>query len=192
MNFLNHFSTERVMVIKIYTKTGDKGQTSLYDSTRIDKDSLRVESYGTIDELNSYLGLARSFIEEKEIADIVLEIQRDLFKVAGELATIDSEKFPEKVNEDNILRLENIIDTYLEKIGKTDKFIVPGSNRASASLHVARTVCRRAERRVITLSKAENIRKLLIKYINRLSDVMYALARYLETEQIFINFEKNK
>ena len=192
MSFLNHFSIERVMVIKIYTKTGDKGQTSLYDSTRIDKDSLRIESYGTIDELNSYLGLARNFIEEKEIADIILEIQRDLFKVAGELATIDSEKFPEKVNEDNILKLENIIDTYLEKIDKTDKFIVPGSNRASASLHVARTVCRRAERRVITLSKSENIRKLLVKYINRLSDVMYALARYLETELIFINFEKNK
>ncbi len=174
--------------MKIYTKTGDKGQTSLYDSVRIDKDSIRVESYGTIDELNSYLGLARNYVEEKSIMDIIFKIQRELFDIAGELATKDREIFPEKIKEEHIRDLEYIIDFYIEKTDKVDKFIIPGSNKASASLHVARTICRRAERRILTLRKTENINELLIKYINRLSDVIYTLARYLETELHYIHF----
>lgn len=179
--------------MKIYTKTGDKGQTSLYDNTRVDKDDIRVESYGTIDELNSHLGLSRNFIEDKKIINIILRIQRELFDVAGELATMDKNKFPEKLNEDNIKYLENVIDEYLEKINKDQqfKFIIPGSNKQSASLHVSRTICRRAERRIITLSRTEEIRDLLIKYVNRLSDVIYTLARYLETDLIYVDFNKN-
>lgn len=176
--------------MKIYTKMGDKGQTSLYDNTRIDKDSLRVESYGTIDELNSSLGLARNFIKDKEIIDIVLKIQRELFDVAGELATLDREKFPEKITEEHVEFLEKIIDTYLAKIPRVDKFIIPGSNKGSAALHVARTVCRRAERRIITLGKHEAVSPLLIKYVNRLSDCIYALGRYLETDLIYVEFNK--
>lgn len=174
--------------MKIYTKTGDKGETSLYDNKRVEKDSLRVESYGTIDELNSSLGFARNFIEDRDIIDILLKIQRELFDVAGELATIDREIFPEKITEDHVNSLEKIIDAYLAKIPKVDKFIIPGSNRASASLHVARTICRRAERRIITLSKHEEVSPILIKYINRLSDCIYSLGRYLETDLLYVEF----
>lgn len=178
-------------MIKIYTKTGDKGQTSLYDSTRVDKDSLRVESYGTVDELNSALGFARNFVEDQMVIDIIYKIQRELFDVAGELATMDREKFPEKISEEHVKALENIIDEYINKIDKIDKFIIPGTNKASASLHVARTVCRRAERRILTLAKHEPISEILIKYVNRLSDVIYTLARFLETELIYVIFESS-
>jgi len=178
--------------MKIYTKTGDKGKTSLYDNTRVDKDDIRVESYGTIDELNSYLGLARNFVEDKELVDIILKIQRELFDVAGELATKDKDKFPEKLDEDNIKYLESIIDKYLEKMNKEQqfKFIIPGSNKASATLHVGRTICRRAERRIITLTRDEDIREVVLKYVNRLSDVLYTMARYLESDLIYVDFNK--
>lgn len=174
--------------MKIYTKTGDKGETSLYDNRRVEKDSLRVESYGTIDELNSSLGFARNFIEDRDIIDILFKIQRELFDVAGELATLDRERFPEKITEEHVNSLEKIIDTYLSKTPQVDKFIIPGSNRASASLHVARTICRRAERRIITLSKHEEVSPILIKYINRLSDCIYSLGRYLETDLLYVEF----
>ncbi len=176
--------------MKIYTKTGDKGQTSLYDNTPIGKDSLRVECYGTIDELNSSLGLARNFLEDKSIIDIVYKIQRELFDVAGELATLDRDKFPEKISEEHVEFLERTIDSYLAKIPRVDSFIIPGSNKASATLHVARTICRRAERRIITLAKQETISPILMKYINRLSDCIYTLGRYLETELIYVEFKK--
>jgi len=176
--------------MQIYTKTGDSGETSLYDGKRITKDDIRVESYGTIDELNSMLGLARNFIDENKIVKIIYDIQIELFNVAGELATINSEKFKGKVTEEQIKYLEKIIDDYLEQIPKIDKFIVPGSNKASASLHVARTICRRAERRMLTLKKEEYVSETVLKYINRLSDTIYALARYLESDLRYIDFKK--
>lgn len=177
--------------MKIYTKTGDTGQTSLFDNTRVDKDSLRVECYGTIDELNSSLGFARNFISDKDIINIIYRIQRELFDIAGELATLDREKFPEKISEEHVEFLEKTIDNYLSQIPKVDKFILPGSCKASAALHVSRTICRRAERRIITLSKHEEVSPILIKYVNRLSDCIYALARFSETELIYIDFNKS-
>lgn len=179
--------------MKIYTKTGDKGKTSLYDNTRVDKDSIRVESYGTIDELNSSLGFARNFIDDEKINEIILKVQRELFDVAGELATKDSEKFPEKIDEKNIIELENIIDDYLSKMNKKEqfKFIIPGSNKGSAALHVSRTICRRAERRIVTLSRNDEVSPLVIKYVNRLSDVIYTLARYLETTLSYVDLKKD-
>ncbi|WP_432408591.1 cob(I)yrinic acid a,c-diamide adenosyltransferase [Wukongibacter sp. M2B1] len=178
--------------MKIYTKTGDKGQTSLYDNTRVYKDSIRVESYGTIDELNSYLGFSKNFIDDNDINEIILKLQRELFDVAGELATKDRSKFPEKINENHITELESIIDNYLSKMNKEQqfKFIIPGSNKGSGSLHIARTICRRAERRIITLSRDEEVSPLLVKYVNRLSDVIYTLARYLETKLSYVDFSK--
>lgn len=178
--------------MKIYTKTGDKGKTSLYDNTRVDKDSVRVESYGTIDELNSSLGFARNFIQNEKINEIILQIQRLLFDVAGELATKKKEKFPEKINEEHIKNLENMIDEYLSKMNKEQqfKFIIPGSNKGSAALHVSRTICRRAERRIISLSRTEDVSEVLLKYVNRLSDVIYTLARYLETSLTYVDFRK--
>ncbi|MCG8539777.1 MAG: cob(I)yrinic acid a,c-diamide adenosyltransferase [Clostridia bacterium] len=178
--------------MKIYTKSGDRGKTSLYDNIRIDKDSVRVESYGTIDELNSSLGFARNFVLDNKITDIILRLQRELFDVAGELATKEREKFPEKITESHIKGLENIIDDYLSNMNKNEqsKFIIPGSNKGSAALHVSRTICRRAERRIITLSRNEEISPLLIKYVNRLSDVIYTLSRYLETKLSYVDFKK--
>lgn len=180
--------------MKIYTKTGDKGQTSLFDNTRVDKDSIRVESYGTIDELNSSIGLARSFIKEEETRKILFDIQRSLFDVAGELATTKGEDFPEKISEKDIKKLEGIIDHYLDKMNKEEKsmFIIPGSNQESAALHVARTICRRGERRMLTLSKEAEVRKELIRYVNRLSDTLYAIARFLETNLTYVEFEKEQ
>ncbi|QUH20974.1 cob(I)yrinic acid a,c-diamide adenosyltransferase [Alkaliphilus sp. B6464] len=174
--------------MRIYTKTGDSGETSLYDGKRVKKDDIRVESYGTIDELNSMLGLARNFIDDKEIVEIIYRIQRELFNVAGELATENGEKFKTKVSEEQIKYLEETIDNYLEKMPKMDKFIIPGTNKASASLHVARTICRRAERRILTLKKEEYVSDVLIKYVNRLSDTIYALARYLESDLKYVEF----
>lgn len=173
--------------MKIYTKTGDKGQTSLYDGTRVDKDSIRVESYGTIDELNSYIGLCMHYINEDE-KKVLFNIQRDLFYIGAELATKNTEKLNKVVNDDDIKNLENIIDKYMGEAKGLDSFIIPGTSLASAHLHIARTICRRAERIIISLSKIEQVNSLLIKYINRLSDALYAIARYSEDKLIPMEF----
>ncbi|WP_352418129.1 cob(I)yrinic acid a,c-diamide adenosyltransferase [Proteiniborus sp.] len=166
--------------MSVYTKTGDKGQTSLFDNKRVDKDDLRVESYGTIDELNTFLGLSKNYIEDKDIYKLIHQIQRKLFDIGAELATEDELKKPVTIKEEDVVFLENKIDKYTERIKKPDYFIIPGAGKASAFLHVARTVCRRAERRIITLSKGAKVNYHLIKYINRLSDLIYILARCTE------------
>lgn len=173
--------------MKIYTKTGDKGQTSLYDGTRIDKDNIRVESYGTIDELNSYIGLCMHYINEDE-KKVLFNIQRDLFYIGSELATKNTEKLNKVVTDNDIKNLENIIDKYMGEAKGLDSFIIPGTSLASANLHIARTICRRAERIIISLSKIEKVNPMLIKYINRLSDVLYAIARYSEDKLIPMEF----
>lgn len=174
--------------MKIYTKTGDKGQTSLYDGTRVDKDSIRVESYGTVDELNSYIGFASKFVNDDSIKEDLKKIQMRLFFVAGELATVEEGKY--KIKDEDIKALEKIIDDYLPKIRGADAFIVPGSSEDSASLHVARTICRRAERRIISLKRHEEVSDTLLKFVNRLSDVLYTYARFLESELAIMDFEK--
>ncbi len=176
--------------MKIYTKGGDKGQTSLYDNTRVYKDSIRVECYGTIDELNCSLGFAKNFINDKDIVKNINKIQRDLFNVAGELATIKDGKFLNNIVEEDVIYLEKTIDYYIAKSDTTPSFIVPGSNKESAVLHISRTICRRAERRIISLDKTEPVSPVLIKYINRLSDVIYAMARFLEDEITIVDFSK--
>lgn len=176
--------------MKIYTKTGDKGQTSLYDGTRVDKDSIRVESYGTVDELNSYLGYAIKFVDDEKISEDLKKIQIRLFFLAGELATVEEGKYKYQVRDEDVEALERIIDDYIPKIRGADKFIVPGSSEASAVLHVARTICRRAERRIITLKGQEEVSDTLLKFINRLSDVLYTYARYLESDLLIMDFEK--
>lgn len=175
--------------MKIYTKTGDKGQTSLYDGTRVDKDSIRVESYGTLDELNSYIGFATKFVDDEEINNYLFKIQKRLFFAAGELATVQSEKYKYKIMDYDVDSLEKIIDEYLPKISGMDKFIVPGSSKSSSALHVSRTICRRAERIILSLKKQEEVSDVLIKFINRLSDVLYTFARYLETNLTIMDFE---
>ena len=173
--------------MKIYTKTGDKGQTSLYDGTRVDKDSIRVESYGTIDELNSYIGLCMHYINEDE-KKVLCNIHRDLFYIGSELATKNTEKLNKVVTDNDIKNLENIIDKYMGEAKGIDSFIIPGTSLASAHLHIARTICRRAERIIISISKIEEVNPMLIKYINRLSDALYAIARYSEDKLIPMEF----
>ena len=173
--------------MKIYTKTGDKGKTSLYDGSRVDKDDLRVESYGTLDELNSYIGLCTNYAKDED-KEILRNIQIKLFAVSAELATREEGKYKTPITDDDVECLEKIIDSYIEKIDKMDAFIVPGTSLISANLHIARTICRKAERRIISLSKIENVNPALLKYINRLSDVIYAIARYNESELIYIKY----
>ncbi|GAB6108523.1 cob(I)yrinic acid a,c-diamide adenosyltransferase [Fusibacter bizertensis] len=179
-------------MLKIYTRTGDSGETSLYDGARVPKDSVRVESYGTVDELNSMLGLARQYTSDTEITAILLKMQRSLFNVAGELATTVGENFPEKVTAIDVKWLEDTIDHYLDLMDRNEifQFIIPGSNLLSANLHVARTICRRAERRILSLNEESQVRPELMKYINRLSDTLYAIARYSETELLKVEFKK--
>ncbi len=174
--------------MKIYTKTGDKGDTSLYDGTRVAKDDVRVESYGTVDELTSVLGLAKTFVEDREIRGLLHNMQMNLFRVAGELATSDGTMFPHKITDADTTALEEVIDAYVARLAPVDKFIVPGNTQASAALHVARTVCRRAERRILTLGRRTEVRAELIKYVNRLSDAIYAVARFLEGQQSYVEW----
>ena len=178
--------------MKIYTKSGDKGKTSLFDNTRVAKDSLRVESYGTIDELNSSLGFAKNFVEDEKVYNIIRSVQRQLFNLAGELATSDGKSFPEKITKEDIELLEEKIDYFLSQLNKKEKsmFIIPGSSKASGALHQSRTICRRAERRITTLAGDVDISTDLQKYINRLSDLIYTLARYSESELDYVEFKK--
>lgn len=177
--------------MKVYTKTGDKGTTSLYDSTRVSKDSIRVESYGTIDELNSCLGIAKNYVENQNIYDFIEKIQKMLFNVAGELATQNYESFTFRVTEENITELEKMMDCYIAPQDKKDLFILPGTNTKSAYLHLARTICRRAERRIITLKGTDEISTTVLKYVNRLSDLIFVFAAYLESNYDYIDFKSN-
>lgn len=172
----------------IYTKTGDKGSTSLFDNKRVAKDDIRVESYGTVDELVSFLGLAKNYVDCEEIYNIIQDIQNKLFTVASSLATEDRDKIKYHIEEEDIKYLEDNIDIYMEKLNHPSKFIVPGSGKKSGHLHVCRTVCRRAERRIITLASHNEVDPILIKYVNRLSDLIYALARYLEEVEVQVKF----
>ena len=147
--------------MKIYTKTGDKGKTSLYDGTRVDKDDIRVESYGTLDELNSYIGLCTNYAKDED-KEILRSIQIKLFAVSAELATKEEGTYKTPISNDDVVSLEKIIDSYIEKIDKIDAFIVPGTNLISANLHIARTICRKAERRIFSLSKIETINPFLL------------------------------
>ncbi len=174
--------------MKIYTKTGDRGSTSLFDNKRVPKDHIRVESYGTIDELNSFMGLAKNYVEDEEMYNLIENIQNKLFTVGAYLATEDPAKVKHHIVEKDIEDLEKIIDTYMSKLKEVKGFIVPGSGKKSAYLHVARTICRRAERRIITLSQEVEINPLVIKYINRLSDCLYALARYSEVKEVNVRY----
>ncbi len=174
--------------MNIYTKTGDKGETSLFDNKRVSKDDIRVESYGTIDELGSWIGLTKNYVEDKEMYDTLQDIQNKLFTVASTLATEDQSKIKHHILVEDIDHLEGIVDYYMGKLNNPKGFIVTGSNKKSAYIHVARTVCRRGERRIISLAKLANIDPLVIKYVNRLSDTLYAMARYLENEEIEVKY----
>ncbi len=175
---------------KIYTKTGDKGQTSLMDGSRVPKNHIRVETYGTIDELNSILGVALSHISANAYAVLRKEleqIQKDLFEVGSMLANPSTNnRLPITSYFDNrVLEFEKQIDAMTEKLPLLTNFILPGGGKAGASLHLARTVARRAERRITELAQKESVEPSFIKYINRLSDLLFTMSR-------FVNFKEKK
>ena len=166
----------------LYTKTGDKGQTSLVGGSRVSKSSLRVECYGTIDEANSMLGLAYAQTDREYIRTTVHRIQGRLFALGAELASDEqgAAGLTGKISEEDVAFLEGVVDKCTETTGKQTHFVIPGVDPASAALHVARTIVRRAERHVVARAEREPVREVLARYINRLSDAVYALARLQE------------
>jgi cob(I)alamin adenosyltransferase len=165
--------------MKIYTRTGDEGETSLFDGTRVRKDDARVDAYGDVDELNAWLGLARSSLHEGDLDEALTRIQRDLFAVGAELAD-PGEKIAARVTKADITaadveRLEQLIDRLEDQLEPLRRFILAGGVPAGAALHVARAVCRRAERRIVSLEPRPGA--ILLRYINRLSDLLFVLAR---------------
>ncbi|MDQ6828081.1 MAG: cob(I)yrinic acid a,c-diamide adenosyltransferase [Gemmatimonadota bacterium] len=169
--------------MKIYTKTGDKGDTGLFGGGRVPKDDPRVEAYGDVDELNAVLGAARSVEMMPRIDEVLAPIQRDLFSLGALLATPKPEKVVEqlkkaRIDDERIAELEHAIDDAEKELEPLTAFILPGGTAKSAALHVARTVCRRAERRVIAL-RHHNVETpaVVVIYLNRLSDLLFVLAR---------------
>ena len=189
--------------MKIYTKTGDRGDTALFGGGRVPKDHLRVEAYGDVDELNSFLGLAQSIDPMPRVDNVLAPIQRDLFAIGALLATPDRDKMRQhlekaKIDDSRIAELEQAIDAGDDELEPLRAFILPGGTSKAATLHVARTVCRRAERRVVKLARAEEttpdeakgrprsnraardrgeIPPIVVIYLNRLSDLLFTLAR---------------
>lgn len=174
------------MTIKIYTKTGDDGQTGLFGGGRVEKDNERVDAYGEIDELNAFLGMVRAVEMMPRIDEVIVPIQRDLFSIGALLATPDHEKMREqlskaRLDDARIVELERAIDACDRELEPLRAFILPGGTPKSAALHVARTVCRRAERRVVSLRRTVPVPEVVIVYLNRLSDLLFMLARVANT-----------
>ena len=164
---------------RLYTRTGDDGSTSLVGGARAQKDSLRLEAYGTVDELNSWLGLiAASTAILPERRELLHEIQNRLFDIGAILATEPASSWqPAPIPDDAIVQIENAIDQIDASLPPLRQFIIPGGHPAAAKTHITRTVARRAERRIISLNREEAVQPNVIKYINRLSDLLFALAR---------------
>ncbi len=165
--------------MKIYTRTGDKGKTSLFGGKRVSKSSLRVEAYGTIDELNSAIGVAIS--QMANIQKELLKIQHDLFSIGAVLANPQGKKT--QGLEARATDFERLIDQMTEKLSELRNFILPGGGKTGALLHAARTVCRRAERRIVSLAQKEHVDTAILVYLNRLSDLLFTMARYVNMKE---------
>ncbi len=166
---------------KIYTRKGDDGQTSLAGGQQVPKESLRIEAYGTVDELNSQLGVAVASGVSERLAGELAAIQNELFHLGSDLAFLQEDKAKyaiPQIEARHVEKLEGLIDALTAVVGPLENFILPGGCLTAAQLHVARTVCRRAERQVIALSRTEAVGPLVIPYLNRLSDALFVMARY--------------
>lgn len=178
---------------KIYTRTGDDGTTGLGDGTRVAKDSLRVDAMGDVDELNSVIGLLLTEGVPEILVDLLTQVQHDLFNLGGEICIPDYIILQQA----NIDHLEEAIDTLNEQLEPLKEFILPGGTKAAAFCHLARTVCRRAERKLITLARDEKVTDISLKYLNRLSDLLFVLCRIINKEAgvsdvLWQNKTKNK
>ena len=166
--------------MKIYTKTGDHGKTALFGGRRVGKDSARIEAYGTVDELNAFLGFARASAVHEDVQMRIEQLQNELFTLGADLATpLDSENVAvPRITEAHVAEMEARIDTLEEKLVPLRYFILPGGTETAARLHVCRTVCRRAERLLVHLSTVEDLNERDLRYVNSLSDYLFVLARY--------------
>ena len=165
--------------MKIYTKKGDKGETSLLGGKRVSKSNIRIESYGTVDELNSWLGLIRDQKIDSDTKKFLIHIQDRLFTIGSHLASDPNKKgikIPD-IKEENIIALEKEIDKMNESLPEMKSFVLPGGNEIVSYCHIARCVCRRAERCVVNLASEEKVEDIIIKYLNRLSDYLFVLSR---------------
>ena len=178
-----------IRITKVYTRTGDKGFTKLVGGKKVAKDAARIEAYGTIDELNSVIGLARVFNDDlkdrlpaaQRLDEIFRRLQNELFDLGSELATPSDFSYEGmfKVGEDEVKALEKLIDELQKDLAPLNSFILPGGGKVGGFLHQARTVCRRAEREVLRLSREEEISPFPLKYVNRLSDLLFVLSRWV-------------
>jgi cob(I)alamin adenosyltransferase len=178
-----------IRITRVYTRTGDKGETALVGGKRVPKDSPRIVAYGTIDELNAVVGIVRTFNEERLtegahhrwLDEALRKIQNELFDLGSELATPPEAEYEGmfKVGEEQVTALERLMDRCQKDLAPLKSFTLPGGGRINAFLHQARTVCRRAERAVLTLSRAEPINEWALRYVNRLSDAFFVLGRWV-------------
>lgn len=182
--------------MKIYTKTGDKGETGLLGGERVSKTSPRIEAYGTIDELNSFIGLAIAEVKDEKVKKVLKKIQNELFDVGADLAapvTDKSDKLKVKrIPEQFFLDAENAIDEFEKGLEELKHFILPGGSKGASLLHICRTISRRAERRIIALNYEVRIGENIIIYLNRLSDLFFVLARYVNKVSNFPDTIWNK
>ena len=171
-------SMERKRITTVYTGLGDDGKTAILSSDRVRKSSVRVEAYGEVDELNSFLGLACARVKDERICRVIRDIQNELFIAGSDLATPKNSKFDSpRITEEMRKELEERIEEFLPEVGELREFILPGGSEGAACLHLARAVCRRAERRTEALFGPEVARKEILVYLNRLSDLLFVLAR---------------
>ena len=167
-------------ITKVYTKTGDAGETGLAGGQRVSKDSLRVEAYGTVDELNSVIGVVRSALEDAELDGHLEQIQHHLFDLGGDLCVLAPDKVRFKMepfSEDRVAWLEGVIDALNAELDELKEFVLPAGEPAAAHFHVARCVARRAERRCVSLATTDEVSAQVIPYLNRLSDALFVFAR---------------
>ena len=171
--------------MKIYTRTGDQGSTSLFGNQRVPKNDLRINAYGTIDELNALLGLVLAEDVPKNVNEVVLKLQNQMFDLGAELATPDSQrKSTEIIQPSDVEQQEVLIDMFEQQLAPLTSFILPGGTKAAATLHLARSVCRRAEREIVALAQTASIRDVVLEFVNRTSDLLFVLARTANREAV--------
>lgn len=178
------FDKPRIAINRVYTRRGDAGDTALAGGQRVPKDSLRIEAYGTVDELNSFIGIARASAQETAatlpLAVILLRVQHELFNLGSILATLPEDVHPKqaRVTQADVTQLETEMDRMNEDLPPLRSFVLPGGSRLNAELHVCRTVCRRAERICVALARGESIPGEAVRYLNRLSDALFVWSRW--------------
>jgi cob(I)alamin adenosyltransferase len=180
-------------ITKVYTKTGDEGFTSLIGGMKVSKASSKVDAYGDVDELNTVIGIARGRTRSERIGSVLMAVQKDLFIVGAELASPPGLEVP-RIEKERIMAIEAAIDEFLLDLEPLKEFVLPGGNSGGAYLHFARTVARRAERKVVKLMAEETVRKEVLVYLNRLSDLLFVMARIenlgAEFEETYAEFGK--